>query len=188
MARRLEMGNAATGLTHKMRQHFPGPFKVRDHSIQQWRDHRNIAGLPAVHLLRLLPNREHLTGDGANCNQRRLVHDHASPAHHDDGGPDPMSMAMESETRLRKASSPVNAAVLLISDIWLKDSLSDVDESVNFLVRDFDLPSPLGVRGEGAQPKPAQQVHNYSRTLVALQQDNVRNKPAMRKRQLPRVP
>ena len=31
--------------------------------------------------------------------------------------PDPMSMAMESETRLRKASRPVNAAVLLMNDI-----------------------------------------------------------------------
>src|SRR6266568_8876605 len=68
-----------------MRQHLLRSFKVRDDPIKQWSNHRNIAGLPSIHLLRLKPNRHYLSGDDIDSDQGWLIHHHAASAHIDDG-------------------------------------------------------------------------------------------------------
>src|SRR6266849_5494180 len=111
------MGNTAARLTNKMRQHQLGSFKVRDYAVQQRRNHGNIAGLSAVHLLCFQPDRDYFTSGCINGNSDGSSTTTPRPRTSMIVDPDPMSIAIESETRLRKAPSPVNAAVLFINDI-----------------------------------------------------------------------
>ena len=111
------MRDPAPSFPYKVFEHCTGSFKIGDDSIDEWRNHHYVASFTTLHLARLVADRTHTpvtlltaTKEGSSTTTPRPRTATIVPA-------DPMSIAIESETRLRRARSPTKERVLLMNDI-----------------------------------------------------------------------
>ena len=79
-----EVGDAAARLADEVFEHPARALEVGDDAVHERGDERHVARLPAQHVARIAPDGDHLAGNLADGDHRRLVHDDAAPAHRDD--------------------------------------------------------------------------------------------------------
>ena len=65
-------------------QHRARSFEVSNDAVDQRRDHCDVARFATLHLVRFIADRDNLARHLVDCNHRRFVDNHTTPAHGDD--------------------------------------------------------------------------------------------------------
>jgi hypothetical protein len=79
-----EMRHTASCFPDEVVQHCPGSFEISYHAVNERSDHRDIACLASLHLVRFVADCDNLAGGLVNCDDGRLINDDTSTSHGND--------------------------------------------------------------------------------------------------------
>src|SRR6185369_4005608 len=79
-----EVRKTAARCPDEVVEHGPRSFKIGDDTVNERRNHGDIARLASLHLVRFVADRDDFAGNLVNSDDRWLVNDDATPAHGND--------------------------------------------------------------------------------------------------------